>query len=589
MAHGFGDPTPLGIHLCVHLCVKFEKRCVSGKFGFHICVENLKTQHHLTYKSIVYWARKDAPEEYAKIRKESVDALMYDAIGQPTHYGFAKILHAMYHDIFVCAGIEKRIWYIFRQHRWVLMDSAVYLSQSIMEDLYDMYSEIQKKKIAARAQIPEPGNFEQLGDIDRILAKERADKLEEINDEISKISEICSKLRDVRYVDCIIKACMNIFYDERFMELLDENKYLLCFNNGVVDFSVKNATDIFRPGMPEDYVSKSTGIDYTPYDADKHSAVTEQLNKFMGQLFPDEKLKQYMWESFASMLIGGNTQQTFGFYVGKGANGKSLVVDTLGKIMGEYAKPLPLQLLTSKRAAVGGTNTELLELKGARLAIAQENEKDVVLNEGVFKEMTGGTDKVQCRGLYQAKSTVYVPQFKPILCTNNLPIIQSNDNGTWRRPRVVPFKSRFIEKPNPSPESPFEYKVDYTMGEKLDQWKHVFMGILVKIAYSTQGKVVDCDIVLSASNEYRSSQDQISEFVNEFIEKSDNPKQVLTQSELIEEYRKWFLGNYGNRLPASYTKDLAEFVNNRYWKKQGRGWKGLSIRVDEEEDFVEDD
>ena len=49
-----------------------------------------------------------------------------------------------------------------------------------------------------------------------------------------------------------------LFYDGDFMEKLDTNPYLLCFNNGVMDFKEKE----FRDGRPDDYISLSTNINY---------------------------------------------------------------------------------------------------------------------------------------------------------------------------------------------------------------------------------------------------------------------------------------------------------------------------------------
>ena len=43
---------------------------------------------------------------------------------------------------------------------------------------------------------------------------------------------------------------------------MDQNKNLLCCNNGVVDFENKG----FRDGLPEDYITKCSLIDYVEYD-----------------------------------------------------------------------------------------------------------------------------------------------------------------------------------------------------------------------------------------------------------------------------------------------------------------------------------
>ena len=63
---------------------------------------------------------------------------------------------------------------------------------------------------------------------------------------------------------------------------LDENPYLICFQNGVYDFEQK----LFRDGIPEDYVSKSTGIDYVDITKKEYKPIIALINDFMAKLFP---------------------------------------------------------------------------------------------------------------------------------------------------------------------------------------------------------------------------------------------------------------------------------------------------------------
>ena len=59
-----------------------------------------------------------------------------------------------------------------------------------------------------------------------------------------------------------MREAKELFYDKDFINKIDNNPYLLCFNNYVIDF--KNKTH--RPGQPDDYISKCTNIDYIPFD-----------------------------------------------------------------------------------------------------------------------------------------------------------------------------------------------------------------------------------------------------------------------------------------------------------------------------------
>jgi phage/plasmid-associated DNA primase len=69
-----------------------------------------------------------------------------------------------------------------------------------------------------------------------------------------RICEIINRLGDAGDKDHIMKEAKELFWDQSLIEKLDTNPYLLCFNNGVIDFKEK----IFRRGYPEDYISKTT-------------------------------------------------------------------------------------------------------------------------------------------------------------------------------------------------------------------------------------------------------------------------------------------------------------------------------------------
>ena len=60
----------------------------------------------------------------------------------------------------------------------------------------------------------------------------------------------------------IITELMYMYYDESFTKKLNDNRDLICFNNGIYDLKNK----IFREGLPDDYISYCTNIDYIKYD-----------------------------------------------------------------------------------------------------------------------------------------------------------------------------------------------------------------------------------------------------------------------------------------------------------------------------------
>ena len=55
------------------------------------------------------------------------------------------------------------------------------------------------------------------------------------------------------------------FFDDKFLERLDENHNLIGFINGVYDLNKDINDNPFRPGRPEDNISMSTNNKYIEY------------------------------------------------------------------------------------------------------------------------------------------------------------------------------------------------------------------------------------------------------------------------------------------------------------------------------------
>jgi P4 family phage/plasmid primase-like protien len=354
-----------------------------------------------------------------------------------------------------------------------------------------------------------------------------------------------------------------------------KTQYLEELNRGY-DFK----EDVFRDGRPEDYLSKSTNINYIPLK-DVDPKISKNVDTFIEQLFPVKELRDYMWQHLSSSLIGTNENQTFNIYTGSGRNGKSMLTALMSKALGDYKGTVPITLITQKRNGIGGTSSEVVQLKGLRYAVMQEPTKGDKINEGIMKELTGG-DPIQGRALYKDMIT-FVPHFKLVVCTNTLFDINSNDDGTWRRIRVCDFMAKFKENPvNDDEDEPYQYKVDKKLEEKFDVWSEVFMAKMVDIASKTKGNVEDCDIVMSKSNEYRDGQDYLSEFVKENIEKSQHS--VIKKDELYQHFSTWYKEHYGRMVPKG--KEIFDFMNNKFGKCKKKQWNGVKIVYvyDDEED-----
>jgi phage/plasmid-associated DNA primase len=254
----------------------------------------------------------------------------------------------------------------------------------------------------------------------------------------------------------------------------------------------------------------------------------------------------------------------------------------MADILGDYKRDVPLTLITEKRQKVGGLAPEIAELKGVRYAVMQESSKGDTVNEGVLKQLTSGTDTIQGRGLYNPAPTRFVPQFKLVMCTNELMDIRSMDGGTWRRMRVVPHISRFVEDPDPNPEK-YEFKKlsETEIKKKMTPlWKQLFVSLLVEKAFLTKGVVQDCRIVMEASNAYKARQDLIGTFAHEELIEDTNA--YVKKEKLIAHFKTWWERTQNGK--CSKKDELWAYMEAKYGKYDKKGWKGIRINLSEEDE-----
>lgn len=538
---------------------------------------DIKQHNNLTKLSLYHWAKIENPEYYNNVRMNNIDYYVEETIRMTApaagkgntksgcgDFDLARVLYQMFKDEYVCTSIKSGIWFQYKNNRWSEIDQGVTLRKHISTSLRELY--------AAKGQTSIPVITR---DDDDAAADADADN--DYKERTKRTLQIAILLTQTKNKNNIMIEAKELFYDGEFMAKLDTNPYLLCFNNGVYDFKEK----VFRKGKPEDNISMCTNIDYidinhkTLYNRKSIKIMMDEIRDFMNQLFPVPELCKYMWQHLASTLMGTSTNQTFNMYIGIGQNGKSVLVNFMEKVLGNYKVDVPLSLVTDKRGKIGGVTPEIIGLKGKRYAVLQEPSKDDVLNEGVMKQLTSGKDQIQGRAPYMLATVSFIPQFKLVVTCNNLMKVNSTDHGTWRRIRAVPFLSLFTDKPKPGDfEKPYQFKLNKTIDEKFDEWKEIFAAMLIEECVKTDGIVEDCDLVLEKSRDYQKSQDYISEFIEDRIIKEDAGK--VSKLDINNEFNTWYMSNYGGKGPS--TKDLHEYMNTKYGKAVRGRWMNISIR-----------
>ena len=319
-----------------------------------------------------------------------------------------------------------------------------------------------------------------------------------------------------------MKEAMEVFYDRRFKAKLDQNPYLIGFRNGVYDLK----TNSFRPGYPEDFISKCVPIDYNVYD--ESSEEVQDVRQFLSKVFPDSSVRTYFLNTYSDIFVGGNSQKKVYIWTGEGDNGKSITQSLFEMMLGELSIKFNTQYFTGKKVASGAANPELARAAPpVRLATMDEPNGDEQLNNGELKKLSGG-DKYWARDLFEkGKNTREVkPMFTITLICNGLPKLRNSDKATWNRLRVIPFESTFVEPGQPCPQT-FEeqllekrFPMDRTFNSKLPAMVEAFAWYLLEWRKSITVRV-EPDKVKEATAMYRRQNDLYRQFIEECIVKAD--------------------------------------------------------------------
>jgi putative DNA primase/helicase len=141
-----------------------------------------------------------------------------------------------------------------------------------------------------------------------------------------------------------------------------------------------------------------------------------------------------------------NLKELYCAYGPGGDNGKSVIFETIGHVMGEYAGTIPVSLLVDdkySKGQSGGISLEEMKLRGLRCAMTSEAKRDQTFSMAKVKRIVSGGDVITARGLY-SDFVSWEPTHTLILHTNFMPRAEGNDLAFMNRLRIILFGARFI-------------------------------------------------------------------------------------------------------------------------------------------------
>ena len=365
------------------------------------------------------------------------------------------------------------------------------------------------------------------------------------------------KRRDYKY----ITSALNVAKSMLTIKVSDLDKDPVLLNTPRATYNLEKGIAGEQPHDPFDLITKIT--ECSPGDEGMDIWLEALDTFFCG----DAELIEYVQKVIGLAAIGKVYEEFIIIAYGDGANGKSTFWNTVARVLGTYSGKISSDILTMGNKV--NAQPEMAELKGKRLIIASEMQEGVRLNTAMVKQLCS-TDEIQACKKYKDPFH-FVPSHQVVLYTNHLPKVGANDDGIWRRLKVIPFNAKI--KGNSDIKNYADYLYEKA-GSAIMKW--IIEGA-EKVSKSDH-KVDDPKCVRDAVAAYREDNDWLGHFIMDCCDMDDSYEEK--SGELYQQYRAYCIQN------GEYTRSTTDFYAAvekagfiRYKTKAGMKIKGLQLKT----------
>lgn len=335
---------------------------------------------------------------------------------------------------------------------------------------------------------------------------------------------------------------------------LDRDHYLLNTLSGTIDLK----TGELKKHDPTDYLTKLCPFHYN-VDADCSTWL-----EFLETILPDESVRNYVQKAIGYSLTGAVRERAFFICYGFGRNGKSVFIDTISKLLGDYARNTTADSLMRKQT--GSIPNDIARLKGARFVTTAETDEGKQLHESLIKSLTGG-DRITARYLFNEYFDFYF-EGKLWLATNHKPVIKDQSNGMWDRIKLIPFSTTIA----PDQAIDKDELVELLLGEAAGILAWAVEGCL---QWQREKRLITPQAIESEVARYKYEQDSIAQFLEE---KTETGEYFQTEnSELFNAYREYCREN--NEYEFSHRRFSQKLIERGFTqtRQSKRYWNGIRL------------
>lgn len=294
----------------------------------------------------------------------------------------------------------------------------------------------------------------------------------------------------------------------------DRDRWLLNVGNGTIDLRDGE----LRPHRQSDMLTMLAPVDYEP------TAKAPRWEAFLERALPDVQVRTWVQRYLGYALTGDVREQCLAFFMGGGANGKSVLLDVVLGIMGDYGLRGAPDLVLARYG--DAHPTELADLEGRRLVVCSEIEQGRQWAESVIKRITGDTT-ITARRMKQDFFT-FQATHKLVIAANTKPSVRGTDHGIWRRMRLIPW---LVQIPEHEQDRELPHRLLATEAPGILAW-------LVRGCLGWQnGGLGHARAIDSATNAYRADEDILGRWIEDRCELGENC--WWSSDGLYKDYKSW--------------------------------------------------
>jgi putative DNA primase/helicase len=384
------------------------------------------------------------------------------------------------------------------------------------------------------------------------------------------------------FADSVITFLRPMNSSDNLESTIDSNQELMAFNNGIL-FDVKNNT--YRDIEKSDFISKTMSI---PFSEQLDAKATNAIYNIVSSFFEDPVITDYFLTVLGISLFT-TKHEKLNILTGNGRNGKSLIMNYLNSILGDYATVAESDLLTSKIR--NGVSCSLVNARNTRVILvsepSSEDGKEVKLNNTLIKSITGN-DRITARALYQ-NTISFDPTFNVFMLCNEIPSLEKVEKAMIERLNIIKFEFTFVgaEDVDKHPNNRLIDKdLKKTLKENLEM-KQAFIQLLFKYAFANVNKELRPPIEsIEAKEEYLEEIDDVKQFLEKFVIETGNAKDKINMKVLYEAFKTH------SRSDMAYRDFSKSLERNGLTKTKSHGdyfIKNMKLKTQADDaDFIED-